>query len=67
MSDLITEICDKDLFNYFTDMNNSDFCMALNKTIYDHILTKNEEERKLKTWDDKSQYYRPLKAFPSLV
>ena len=63
MSDFITEIFDKDLFDYFTNMNNHDFHMALNKTIYDYILSKNEEERKLKTWDNNSQYYSPLKAF----
>ena len=62
-SDLLTEISDEELFRHFKTMENETFRLALNKTLFDFIVNKSEEEKKLGTWDNDSVYYYPLKEF----
>ena len=44
-------------------MENETFRLALNKTLFDFIVNKSEEEKKLGTWDNDSVYYYHLKEF----
>ena len=62
-SDLLTEILDEELFKHFKTMENETFRLALNKALFDFIVVKSEEEKKLGVWDKESIYYYPLKEF----